>query len=203
MSAPRRAAPLPPEVRRKRIIAAALPLLRAHGPAVTTAQIAMAAGIAEGTLFRVFPDKESLISASIASAFETAPVEAELAAIDPHQPLRDKLIAAVAILQRRVEGVWQLMAMLGMVAPPGVNPLIARPAPTMEALQHKVIALFEPHRDELRCDPAQAARVLRMLTFAGTHPRIADGVPLTAAEVVAVVLDGIRIRSDLDPDAEA
>jgi hypothetical protein len=93
--------------------------------------------------------------------------------------------------------------MLGMVAPPGVNPLVARPAPTMEALQRKVIALFEPHREELRCDAAQAARVLRMMTFAGTHPRIADGVPLTAAEVVAVVLDGIRIRSDLDPDAEA
>lgn len=203
MSMSRRAAPLPPEVRRKRIIAAALPLLRTYGTAVTTAQIAMAAGIAEGTLFRVFPDKESLINASILTAFETGPTEDEIAAIDPSQPLRDKLIAAVTVLQRRVEGVWQLMSMLGMVAPPGVNPLIARPAPTMETLQQKVISLFAPHRDELRCDPAQAARVLRMMTFAGTHPRIAEGVPLTAAEVVAVVLDGIRIRSDLDPDAEA
>ncbi|HET9621406.1 MAG TPA: helix-turn-helix domain-containing protein [Kofleriaceae bacterium] len=201
MSTSRRAAPLPPEVRRARIIAAALPLLRMHGTAVTTAQIAMAAGIAEGTLFRVFPDKDSLVHAAIATAFETGPTEAEIAAIDRELPLRDKLIAAVEVLQRRVEGVWQLMSMLGMAAPPGVNPLTPRPAPTMETLQHKVVALFEPHRDELRCEPAQAARVLRMMTFAGTHPRIADGVPLTAAEVVAVVLDGIRMRADLDPDS--
>ena len=33
---------------------------------------------------------------------------------------------------------------------------------------------------------------------AKTHPRIADGEPLTSAEIVAVVLDGIRTRTDIE-----
>jgi AcrR family transcriptional regulator len=205
----RRAAPLPPDARRASIIAATLPLLRIHGTAVTTAQIAMAAGIAEGTLFRVFPDKDTLIQAAICTAFDSAPTERELAGIDPGLGLREQLIAAVAILQHRVEGVWQLMSMLGMTVSPGGHPIATaghavtpRPAPMLEPLVVRIAAMFEPHRAELRCDPAQAARLLRMMTFAGTHPRIADGIPLTAAEIVAVVLDGIRIRADLDADVE-
>ena len=60
-----RATALPPSERRAEIIAATLPLLLAHGASVTTRQIAEAAGIAEGTIFRVFPDKESLIEAVV------------------------------------------------------------------------------------------------------------------------------------------
>jgi AcrR family transcriptional regulator len=191
----RRAAPLPPEERRASIIAATLPLLRNYGAAVTTAQIAMAAGIAEGTLFRVFPDKESLISAAIATAFDPEPAERELDGIDPALALRDQLIAAVEILQRRVGGIWQLLAMLGMTSPQAHKAMPEPPAPKPP---HRLIAMFDAHRDELRCPPDQAARMLRIMTFAGTHPRIAEGTPLTAAEIVAVVLDGIRVRPDLD-----
>jgi AcrR family transcriptional regulator len=199
-SHPRRAAPLPPEARRASIIAAALPLLRRHGTAVTTAQIAMAAGIAEGTLFRVFPDKEALIGAAIRIAFDPTPVNSELAGIDRALGLRQQLIAAVEILQRRVEAIWQLMAVLGMTAPADHH--TPRPSPSSEGTLHLVAALFEPHRDQLRCEPLQAARLLRMMTFAGTHPRISDGHTLTAAEIVAVVLDGIRVRSDLEVSDE-
>ena len=66
-----RATALPPSERRAEIIAATLPLVLAHGAAVTTRQIAEAAGIAEGTIFRVFPDKESLIEAVVESAFDS------------------------------------------------------------------------------------------------------------------------------------
>lgn len=200
MSAPsRRATPLPPDARRASIIAATLPLLRRYGAGVTTAQIAMAAGIAEGTLFRVFPDKDSLVKAAIASAFDPRPAERELANIDPELGMRDQLIAAVEIMQRRVEQVWQLISILGMPAPAQDKPPAA-PAP--DVAQRRFAAVLEPFRGELRCDPEQAARLLRMMTFAGTHPRISDGLPLTAAEIVAVVLDGIRVRPDLETEPE-
>src|SRR3954447_9716255 len=94
-----RAAPLPPQERRAAIIEATVPLLLRHGPAVTTRQIAEAAGIAEGTIFRVFPDKDAVIQAALDSAFDPATIEAAISAIDAGLPLERRLVAAVEILQ--------------------------------------------------------------------------------------------------------
>jgi AcrR family transcriptional regulator len=189
-----RASPLTPDARRASIIAATLPLLRIYGAAVTTAQIAMAAGVAEGTLFRAFPDKDALIAAAIHTAFDPAAAEAELARLDRAQPLRETLIAAVEIMQRRVEQIWQLMSVIGMAIPPPRQPPPERDA----GIRRELESIFAAHTDELRCAPAHAMRILRMLTFACTHPRITDNLPLTAAEIVAVLLDGIRTRDDME-----
>jgi AcrR family transcriptional regulator len=197
-----RAAALSPDARRKTIIDATIPLLRNYGRAVTTAQIAMAAGVAEGTLFRVFPDKESLITAAVQVAFESGPADRELAAIDRALPLRDKLIFAVEILQRRVQEIWQLIAMLNLQPPPGTFRGEGDPKPGTRfgTAQHAFVELIEPHADELRCDVEHVARLVRIITFAGTHPRIADGPELTAAEIVAVALDGVRNHQDIEID---
>jgi len=182
-----RATPLAPDARRASIIAATVPLLRAHGSAVTTAQIAAAAGVAEGTLFRVFDDKESLIAAAIESEFDPEPTEAELAAIDRTRSLRDTLIAATKIIQARVERVWQLMSVLQIFPR---SPNVHKDAGIRAALE----ALFVPHASKLRCPPVEAARILRMLAFAGAHPRFNDGVAMTPAQVASVVLDGVIDR---------
>ena len=63
-----RAAPMAPDDRRRAIVDAVVPLLLEHGGDVTTRQIAEAAGIAEGTIFRVFPDKPALLMAAAAEA---------------------------------------------------------------------------------------------------------------------------------------
>ena len=182
-----------PDARRASIIAATLPLLRIHGRDVTTSQIAMAAGVAEGTLFRVFADKEALIEAAITSAFDPRPGEAELARIDRSLPLRDKLVEAIEILQRRVSQIWQLISVLRLPAPP---PERREPPPHDDTrLRALIVTLFEPHRDEIRVVPEQAARLFRALAFAGSHPRLIDQ-PLTPHEVVSLLLDGIRARDE-------
>jgi AcrR family transcriptional regulator len=186
-----RAQPLPPDERRASIIAATIPLLRVHGLAVTTSQIALAAGVAEGTLFRVFPDKDALIQAAMATAFDPRPTELELEKIDPSLPLREQLVAAVEIIGGRVAQVWQLISMTG-VFPQSRTTNSPAASEHETRLRVQLAGFFERHRSEIRCEPADAARILRMMSFAGMHPRITENQPLTAHEVVTVLLDGIR-----------
>jgi AcrR family transcriptional regulator len=152
-----RAAALPPAERRAAIIDATVPLLIAYGTTITTRQIAQAAGIAEGTIFRHFPDKGSLIAAAIDQAFDPAPVEAELRAIDLTMALEDRLKVAVGIIQRRVTYIWRLMTAVGMSkAPDDQSAIAARRSPTSLAA---LAALFEPDRERFRREPMAAAQL--------------------------------------------
>ena len=110
---------MPPEERRAAIVAATIPLLAVTGTNVTTKQIADAAGVAEGTIFRVFVDKEAVIDAAVAAALDTAPTERALAAIARDIPFDARLEVAVQILQNRITEIWQLLSMLGRTAPAG------------------------------------------------------------------------------------
>ena len=76
-----------PEERRDKLIDATLNLLREHGRAVTTRQIAEAAGVAEGTIFRVVESKEELVELAITRAFEPGALAERIVEIDPDQPL--------------------------------------------------------------------------------------------------------------------
>src|SRR5213592_66278 len=96
---PRRATALAPDERRAMIVAATLPLLLEHGDRVTSRQIADAAGIAEGTIFRAFADKDEIIAAVVESALDPEPLEAALNAIPAGLALEDGLAAAIVIMQ--------------------------------------------------------------------------------------------------------
>jgi len=188
----RRASALAPEKRREAIVEATLPLLLEHGPGITTRQIAEASGIAEGTIFRVFPDKEALIEAVVERALDLAPLEARLAEIDPRLPLDERLREAVRLLQERTQGVWQLVSNVGVMR------IMAERrgcAPRVVADVQALVALFEHDRDQLRYDPVSNARRLRALAIAGSHPAFTAGQPLTPDEIVSMFLDGVRRRS--------
>jgi AcrR family transcriptional regulator len=66
--------------------------------AVTTAQIALAAGIGEATIFRVFTDKNEVLQACIAAALDPTTVLQELQSISLEQPLAARLVEAVNAL---------------------------------------------------------------------------------------------------------
>jgi AcrR family transcriptional regulator len=181
-----RASALPADERRSMIIDATLPLLIDHGDRVTTKQIAEAAGIAEGTIFRVFADKDELIAAVIDAALDSAPLEAALTDIPQDLTFEALLTAATVIMQQRVIDIWRLVSSVG----PQFHETTRRPMPDSGAL----VRMFEVHRARITVEPIVAARLLRALTLSTTHPMMA-GEPTSPDELVSLFLHGVGGKS--------
>ena len=163
------------------IVQATLPLLIEHGEMVTTRQIADAAGIAEGTIFRVFTDKDELIAAVLDAALDTASLEQALATIDSSLPFEDRITAAVEILQRRTVDIWRLVSSIGTK----FHDRGHRPITDLRGLTD----LFADSADRLTVEPPVAARLLRAFTLSMTHPALIDE-PESPAAIVDVFLHG-------------
>lgn len=183
-----RARPMTPDDRREALVDVTIPLLHEHGRAVTTRQIADAAGVAEGTIFRVFESKDDLVTAAVEKALDLEPFLADLEAIDLDQPLRERLTDVCARLQERFRGIFALMTAIGMVGPPKAHRHMEEGRRRAEKV---MVAVVEPDADLLTCTPVQLVHLLRMLTFSGTHPHISDGHILTPEAIVATLLDGV------------
>lgn len=194
-----RAAPLPPQERRAAIVAAATPLVCEYGLAVTTRQIAQAAGVAEGTIFRAFPDKESVLAAVIADVLDPTPLARDLLAIDPDAALDEILTAAVDLLRDRLGRMRRVMLMThthpGQPGNSRSSGTACRPDPTPvnDAMAH----LLGRHAERLRWDTYQVSRMVRLVTMATTAGL--DGFdPLPTATVVELLLHGVSAdASDL------
>ena len=164
------------------IVRATLALLLEHGEMATTRQIADAAGIAEGTIFRVFTDKDELIAAVIDLALDTAALERAIDTISPDLPFELAVRDAVRILQRRVVDVWRLSSSIGT----RFHDRAHRPVAVSDALGR----LFQRYRARLAVEPERAARLLRAFTLSMTHPMLA-GDPTAPHEIVHAFLHGV------------
>jgi AcrR family transcriptional regulator len=173
---------MPPVERRTAIIDAVLPLLIEQGAGVTTRQIANAAGVSEGTIFNVFTDKHELLAAALEVAIDLAPFELAIEAIDRSTPFEQRLVLATELIQRRIVDIWKLVSQLG----PQHQPADHKPLPDSRALAD----LFADEPSRLRIEPNDAARLLRALSLALTHPMM-TAEPRIATDIVDLFLNGV------------
>jgi AcrR family transcriptional regulator len=179
-----RARPLSLEDRRAAIIDAVIPLLMEHGRAVSTREIADAAGIAEGTIFRAFPDKDALIDAAVVKYLDPTTLNETLRAIDRELPLEQKIDALLVHLRARMTGMFGIMNAVGMRGrPPG------RPDPGV--FYRLVETVLGPDLEDLNVPVERAAQILRLVAFASTVPHFSEGQSMPAAELARIITYGI------------
>lgn len=176
------------DVRRQAIVDATRPLLMEHGRATTTKLIAEAAGIAEGTVFRVFVTKEELFDEVLAQALDPEPLMTDLVEVDRKLPLRDRLLALTELMQRRFVSIFELMTVMGLPKPPVDQ--FPRNADWRRRALEAMVAVLEPDADQFRLPLCDVVRSLRLLTFAGSHPHISEQKPLSPDQIVDLILHG-------------
>lgn len=174
---PGRAAPLPPDERRLAILKAVLPVVRSRGTDVTTRELAEAAEVAEGTLFRVFVDKESLVREAVAAALDPSEDIARLASIDLSLPLEERVATALEYGAARVEDITLWMSLMhrlgrgpegwrGRRDPAAMAEWATRQRTMMAEVRAQVRRLLEPDAHRLR-HPVDTVADLLELTISG------------------------------------
>ncbi|WP_402466132.1 TetR/AcrR family transcriptional regulator [Isoptericola aurantiacus] len=199
-----RAAPMAPDDRRAAIVEAVLPLVAERGTDVTSRELADAAGVAEGTLFRAFGDKSTLVatvaSEGLSRAASPARTRAEIAAIDLELPLADRLARVVEAGRSRAGDVMRWLAVLRRLAmamptsPEGHEGvrtmrrrLMEQRAAQRAAMIAGVESLLAPDTDRLRV-PVDVAVALLEAAISGTHGHVDPSLPVPSAAVVADAL---------------
>jgi AcrR family transcriptional regulator len=167
------------------IIDAVIPLLLEHGRDVTTRQIADAAGVAEGTIFRAFGDKDSLIEGAVARFLDPEPLRRALSYIDPELTLEQKVNDILFHLRSRFTGVMGIMSAIGMKSrPPGV-------ADVRYELAGLIASVLESEAPRLRVPPERAAYIIRIIAFAASIESFNDPRQIETTELANFIVNGI------------
>lgn len=186
-----------PDARRKAIVDAVTPLLVEMDPSgLTTVKIAEAAGVAEGTIFRVFHDKAELLYEACRSSLDPAPDVGALGAIETDLPFEIKLRKAAAILVKRAERIYALSGVIRSLPAPDKSHedahAAAREANSM--IYRRLVSLFTDHVDELAVDPEQAAAAFRGLLYAVSFPLNDPTEMVTVDEAIEILCNGILAK---------
>jgi AcrR family transcriptional regulator len=194
----RRVPAMAPDDRRAALIAATIPLVREHGLAVSTKQIAQAAGVAEGTIFGVFQDKNTLLVAALMHALDPRPTLDAMAAIDPRLGLRERLTVAADLINKRFQVNAELMTAARKLAfASGSYPEAATyMAAAREQLLAALTAVIAPDAALLRRPAEEAAGLLLLFCGATMHGPWGDPDRFHGGALVSLLLDGLLVRND-------
>ncbi|MFD4991348.1 TetR/AcrR family transcriptional regulator [Cellulosimicrobium cellulans] len=176
-----RARPLSREERRDAIAAATIPLLVEHGAAVTTRQIADAAGVAEGTLFRAFADKDEILHAAVVRSLDPAPAVAAIGLLPDDDGLRPLVVSIVEFLLEAQRVGMRIFAAAHQVLDPH------RHSAERSGGQHGDAGPDHATGDRATADRAEAVR--RMRAGGGPDARRAgfDARERSAREIVGAI----------------
>lgn len=190
------------EERRAAIVRSTIPLLIEHGGNVSTSQIAAAAGIAEGTVFRAFKDKQDLLVACMQVGMDSEEEVAQIEAIGLDGVLHLRLVEGVRAISGYLDRVWAIgqAVRAGGVSPEAIQkqmhgddkPRQPGPPPEMTRVFRAMGGLFDPATDGLRVDPERAARMLLSLVLTNRMQGADFGQPIDdPAELVDLFLHGV------------
>jgi len=191
-----------PEDRRQAIIDATLPLLLERGTEMSTREIAQAAGVAEGTIFRAFETKQDLIAATIHTALMPDAAITRIAELPEGQKLNERVAAIIQVLCDEIHRTRSLFAHFARpsgqpaAGPPGRAPFGGirppfNPHETKTRLNAAVAAALQPYSGELAVSTAFATNLLSALAFASSFT-LTEGEPAISSEELSdVVLHGI------------
>jgi AcrR family transcriptional regulator len=211
-----RAAPLPPDERRAAILMAVRPVLLARGAAVTSRELAEAAGVAEGTLFRVFTDKVTLIREAVLAAIDPADAVPEVRAIDRSLPLRDKLLVLMRQAHSHVGESMRWMGLLhevGRLEPTGptgeqreaaIRQWGRRQQAGTAAVTAVVAELLAPDADQLRLPVADVIDLFNTVLIGATMRTVdaarrgLDTGPPDHEQLIDLILHGVLAPTPTD-----
>ncbi|EFL35400.1 conserved hypothetical protein [Streptomyces viridochromogenes DSM 40736] len=162
-----------PQLRRQMIVRSTLALIAEHGLAVTTRQVARAAGINEATIFQVFADKHELLNACMAEAARCDDVLRELADIPLGASVTARLLAAAGALETYLMRMGTVVAYLEAVGHTRARRESTASTAGMREVREAVesvvaslAALLAPEEGSLRLPPLQIAQAYFDLLFA-------------------------------------
>lgn len=203
----RRAPAMSQEERRAAIVRTTIPLLLEHGGNVSTSQIAAAAGIAEGTVFRAFKDKQDLLLACMRAGMDSDEVVGRIEAIRLGGPIAERLTEGVQAVSSYLDRVWTVgqalrtsgvgpeamqRQMSGDDAPPEPGP-----PPELLRVVKAMGRLIDETTDNLRVQPDRAVRMLLSLVFTNRLQSADLGQPVQdPAELVDLLLHGVVHTED-------
>lgn len=172
--------------RRAMIVSSAMPLYIEHGASVTSRQLAEHLGIAEGTIFRAFGDKEALVRGVVDAFFDQTYQNLAPELDAPGVGLEEKLHVLIRHARERAKGVFTMLSLLD-------------PSEAREYMKHRrqgqiedaAAAAFLTHASEMNIAPDRIGSFIRLLVVAASAPRMDGGEVLNDDELVHFALYGL------------
>lgn len=184
-----------PDDRRRAIVNATVELLLNKGADLSTKEIAQAAGVAEGTIFRAFETKDEVINAAACAALQPDAAIARIAKLPAEQSLDDRVAALLDVLVAEIRRTRSLLLHLShdrnTGSPHGHHPHPGGIHDARNRLSQATVDALTPYADRLRVPPQTAGLMLAALAVAESVPLTSDGLSASPETMANVVLHGI------------